>query len=51
MSLISFRIPNDHNNDSFNLIVFISFWIISFLLSTLIYKYFEIPTTKLRDKK
>ena len=24
---------------------------ISFLLSTLIYKYFEIPTTKLRDKK
>ena len=51
MSLISFRIPNDNNNDSFNLIGFMAFWIISFLLSTLIYKYFEVPTTKLRDKK
>lgn len=52
MSLISFRIPNDNNNnDSFNLIGFMAFWIITFLLSTLIYKYFEVPTTKLRDKK
>ncbi len=51
LSLISFRIPNDNNNDSFNLIGFMAFWIISFLLSTLIYKYFEVPTTKLRDKK
>lgn len=50
LSLISFRIPNN-NKDFFNLIGFISFWTISFLLSTLIYKYFEIPTTKLRDKK
>ena len=44
-------ISNDNNNDSFNLIGFMAFWIISFLLSTLIYKYFEVPTTKLRDKK
>ncbi len=44
-------ITNDSSiiNNSFIVIKYFSYWIISYLLSVLLFKYFELPMTKLRD--
>lgn len=42
----------DFNNFYFNLLIkYMLFWVLTIILSVLLYKYFEVPTTKLRDKK
>ncbi len=45
------NIPFYYNNDNFVIIIkYFLYWFLTIILSILLYKYFEIPTTKLRDK-